>query len=170
MHEAASDPDIVRLLRNYMDLEGSPTLDPLPGVDLARYKDTLIERFQNDSIGDTLARICAYSSDRIRKWMVPVIHDQLRAGGPVSCCASVVASWACHLEATDAEGKPYNVVDLLKEELIPPADQRRNSAAAFLTHPLFEGLDLDPRFSEAFLQMRARIDRDGPRAALRHRI
>ena len=45
-----------------MDLEATPTLDPLPGVDLTQYKAALIERFQNEAIGDTLARICAFSS------------------------------------------------------------------------------------------------------------
>lgn len=166
VHEAASDPDIVRLLRHYMDREATPTLDPVPGVDLAAYKDTLIERFQNDSIGDTLARICSYSSDRIGKWMIPVVHEQLRRGGPVTHCAAVVASWAHYLEAVDASGQPFQVVDALKDEFIPLADQRRNSSAAFLTHPLFAGLGQEPRFAGAFLEIRAHLDRHGARAAL----
>jgi len=168
VHEAAADPDIVKLLRDYMDLEATPTLDPVPGVDLAHYQATLIERFQNEAIGDTLARICAFSSDRIRQWMLPVVHEQLRRGGPVSRCAAVVASWARYLEATDAAGQPHNVVDALKDELIPLADQRRNPAAAFLDHPLFAGLGGQPRFAGAFLEARRRIDTAGPRAALRH--
>jgi mannitol 2-dehydrogenase len=168
VHEAAADPDIVKLLQDYMDLEATPTLDPVPGVDLAHYKATLIARFQNEAIGDTLARICAFSSDRIGKWLLPVVRDQLRNGGPVARCAAVVASWARYLEAGDATGQPHSVVDQLKDELVPLADQRQNSAAAFLAHPLFEGLDGEPRFAAAFLSARQRIDAEGPRAALRH--
>ena len=58
----------------YMDREGTPTLPPVPGVDLDAYRHQLIERFANPQVRDTLARLCAESSDRIPKW--------LRAGHP----------------------------------------------------------------------------------------
>ncbi len=45
-----------------------------------RYKHQLIERFANPEIRDTLARLCAESSDRIPKWLLPVIREQLAAG------------------------------------------------------------------------------------------
>ncbi len=59
VHEAAQDPLFRKFLRAYMDNEGTPTLSPLPGVDLDLYKDTLIERFSNPQIRDTIARLCA---------------------------------------------------------------------------------------------------------------
>ena len=58
-----------------------PTLEPVPGVDLDDYKHQLIERFANPEIKDTLARLCAESSDRIPKWLVPVIRHQLAHDG-----------------------------------------------------------------------------------------
>ena len=167
VHEAALDPDIARLLRHYMDREATPTLDPVPGVDLENYKQTLIERFQNDSICDTLARICAYSSERISKWLVPVIQDELRLGGPIDRSAGVVASWARYLEALDVNGKPFNVVDRKRDEFVALADQRQNPPEAFLKHPLFEGLGGQPRFVASFVSARAQLDHDGPRALLR---
>ena len=57
----------------------SPTLPPVPGVDLDAYRHELIERFANPEVRDTLARLCAESSDRIPKWLVPVIREQPRA-------------------------------------------------------------------------------------------
>jgi mannitol 2-dehydrogenase len=72
-HEVCADPAFVAYLLAYMDHEGTPTLQPVPGIDLAAYKLQLIERFANPAVRDTLARLCAESSDRIPKWLVPVI-------------------------------------------------------------------------------------------------
>lgn len=67
VHKAAQDPLLEDFLRRYMDQEATPTLDPVPGVDLRVYKDTLIERFSNPEIRDTIARLSAESSDQIPK-------------------------------------------------------------------------------------------------------
>lgn len=80
-HEVCQDPLFVEFLLGYMREEGTPTLAPVPGVDLETYRLTLIERFANPQIKDTLARLCAESSDRIPKWLVPVIRQQLSQGG-----------------------------------------------------------------------------------------
>ena len=47
VHEAAQDPMFRAFLLGYMNEEATPTLPPVPGVDLDRYKRTLIERFSN---------------------------------------------------------------------------------------------------------------------------
>src|ERR1700733_120177 len=70
--EAAEDPVFQAFLLGYMDCEATPTLAPVPGVDLEKYKHTLIERFSNPQVRDTIARLCAESSDRIPKWLLPV--------------------------------------------------------------------------------------------------
>ena len=56
VHEVMADPLITKLLKRYMDEEATPTLSPVPGVDLAKYKDQLIERFSNPQVLDTVAR------------------------------------------------------------------------------------------------------------------
>jgi mannitol 2-dehydrogenase len=76
-HEAAQDPLFARFLLDYMDKEATPTLQPVPGIDLEAYKRTLIERFSNEHVKDTLTRLCAESSDRIPKWLLPVIRANL---------------------------------------------------------------------------------------------
>ncbi|MEU9884516.1 mannitol dehydrogenase family protein [Sphaerisporangium sp. NPDC051011] len=97
-HEGASDPVIVGLLRAYMDREATPTLAPVPGVDLDAYKDRLIERFANPYVRDTLARLATDASDRIPKWLVPVIRERRDAGESVPLSASVVAGWVRYAE------------------------------------------------------------------------
>src|SRR3954451_13533649 len=81
VHEAAQDPLFRAFLRGYMDEEATPTLAPVPGVDLDEYKQTLIERFSNPQVRDTIARLCADISDRIPKWLLPVVRGQLELGG-----------------------------------------------------------------------------------------
>src|SRR5262249_21264907 len=59
VHEAAQDPIIAEFLRRYMDSEATPTLRPVAGIDLDEYKSTLLERFANAYVRDTVARLCA---------------------------------------------------------------------------------------------------------------
>ena len=49
---AFQDKLFVDFLLGYMDEEATPTLPPVPGVDLDRYKHQLIERFANPQVRD----------------------------------------------------------------------------------------------------------------------
>ena len=84
VHDAAGDPLFAEFLMRYMDTEATPTLLPVPGIDLPDYKRTLIERFANPGVRDTIARLCFGSSDRIPKWLLPVIRENLESGAPDS--------------------------------------------------------------------------------------
>ncbi|GAA1866543.1 mannitol dehydrogenase family protein [Myceligenerans crystallogenes] len=168
-HEATRDPAIAALLRGYMEQEATPTLPPVPGIDLDEYRDTLIERFGNPEVRDTLARLCAESSDRIPKWLVPVIRERLGDGGDVRLSAAVVASWARYAEGTDENGGPIEVVDRLADVLVPRARSQRTDPLAFLRDPaLFGDLADDPRFTGPYLDALTRLHEDGAAATLRH--
>jgi mannitol 2-dehydrogenase len=146
-HEVCQDPLFVGFLRHYMDLEGTPTLRPVPGVDLDDYKATLIERFANPEVRDTLARLCAESSDRIPKWVLPVIREQLAAGGEISRAVLVVAAWARYAEGVDESGEPITVVDRLSEQLTAAARAQRSLPSAFIAQrDLFGDLIDNERF------------------------
>ena len=105
VHQAAQDPLFQAFLLGYMNDEATPTLAPVPGVDLDGYKHTLIERFSNPQVRDTIARLCAESSDRIPKWLLPVVRQQLATGGEIRRSAAVVASWARYAEGVDEAGR-----------------------------------------------------------------
>ena len=118
VHEAAQDPLFADFLLDYMDHEATPTLPPVPGVDLDEYKQTLIERFSNPEVRDTIARLCAESSDRIPKWLVPVIRQPARdAAARSRARAAIVASWARYAEGVDEHGQPIEIVDRLATTL-----------------------------------------------------
>ncbi|MDX6243590.1 MAG: mannitol 2-dehydrogenase [Frankiales bacterium] len=150
-HEAATDPAIVEFLSGYMDQEGTPTLPEVPGVDLAAYKRSLIERFANPQVRDTLARLCAESSDRIPKWLLPVVRANLATGGEIRRSAAVVASWARYAEGTDEQGEPIVVVDRLSDELISIAARQKDDPLAFIENrALFGDLAENEVFADAF--------------------
>ncbi|MBD7994760.1 mannitol dehydrogenase family protein [Arthrobacter sp. Sa2CUA1] len=166
-HEVCQDPLFARFLLDYMDLEATPTLKPLPGVDLQAYKRKLIERFSNEYVRDTLARLCAESSDRIPKWLLPVIRENLAAGGEIHRSAAIVASWARYTEGTDEQGEPITVVDRLRGPLMAAASRNREDPLAFISQPeLFGDLASNDRFVQAYTEALALLHDAGARATV----
>ena len=167
-HEAMADPVVAAFVRDFMDREATPTLRPVPGVDLDAYKSTLVERFANPEVRDTLARLCAETSDRIPKWLVPMVREQLRTGGEIARSAAVVASWARYAEGVDEQGEPIEVVDRLAGELVALARSQGDDPVAFLRNrALFGSLVDEPRFVEAYLEALGSLHRVGAHATLK---
>ena len=162
-HEVCQDPTFARFLLDYMDREATPTLQPVPGIDLDAYKHKLIARFSNEYVRDTLARLCAESSDRIPKWLVPVIRENLKNDGEIHRSAAIVASWARYAEGTDEQGEPIAVVDRLKDSLMAAAARNREDKLAFIAQrEVFGDLVDNERFVEAYT---AALDSLHPRGA-----
>ena len=167
VHDAAADPLFAEFLLQYMDSEATPTLKPVPGIDLADYKRTLIERFANPGVRDTVARLCFGSSDRIPKWLLPVIRINLTTGAPIRLSAAIVASWARYAEGVDEQGEPIDVQDQLADSLVPLARSQREHPTAFIENTaVFGDLAEQPRFVEAYLWALESLHRDGARATL----
>jgi mannitol 2-dehydrogenase len=152
VHEAAADPVFAGFVRRYLQQEARPTLHEVPGVDLDDYISMLLARFANPAIGDTLARICAAASDRIPKWVLPVVRQNLAARRPVGLAATLVASWARYAEGTDEAGRPIEIVDALADELTACARRQRTEPLSFIANErLFGDLARQPAFTEPYL-------------------
>ena len=102
VHEVCQQPLFVEFLLDYMALEAVPTLKPVPGIDLGEYRHELIARFASPAIQDTLARLIFEASERIPKFLLPVVRAQLASGGEIEHAALVVASWAAYIGAVSA--------------------------------------------------------------------
>lgn len=168
VHEAVADPVMAEMLRRYMD-EVTPTLHPVPGIDLNQYKDMLIQRFSNPEIRDTLARLGAESSDRIPKFVLPAIRDNLRRHRSVTFGAAVIASWARYMEGTDETGNPIEIADRFKDSLRSAAQNQRQDPRAFLSNrQIFGDLVSDAHFLRAYFEATELIRSLGVHQALRH--
>ena len=166
-HEVCADPLFVDFLNGYLDEEATPTLPPVPGVDLDDYKRQLIVRFANPEVRDTLARLCAESSDRIPKWLLPVIRAQLERDGGIRRSVLVVAAWARYAEGTDESGEPIEVVDGRRDEVMARARAQSEDPLAFLRDPsLFGDLVDEPRFTAPYLEALRMLHEQGARATV----
>jgi mannitol-1-phosphate/altronate dehydrogenase len=167
VHDAAQDPLFAKYLLSYFDTEAIPTLPLVPGIDLHEYGRTLVERFANPAVRDTVARLCAYSSDRIPKWLFPVIYDNLANDGPVQMASAAVASWARYAEGVDEWGAPYEVLDQLADSLVPIARSQHENPNAFIeVTAVFADLSHQHRFVEAYRWALDSLHRKGARATL----
>ncbi|HEX8101768.1 MAG TPA: mannitol dehydrogenase family protein [Solirubrobacteraceae bacterium] len=166
VHEAAGDPLFRELLVGYMDEEAAPTLAPVPGIDLDGYKRTLLDRFSNAAVRDTLDRLCAYTSDRIPIWLFPIVLEQLEKGGDIRRCATVIAGWARYLEGVDEAGEPIAVIDRVGDRLHARACRQREDPLALLDDELFAGLRDEPRFVEAYRTALTSLHQHGARATV----
>ncbi len=92
--EALGDDRIRTYLERYMADEAAPTLGELPGIDLEGYMATLIERFSNPRMRDTLVRLATDGSNRMPTFTLPAIRANLEAGRPIRLGAAMVAAWA----------------------------------------------------------------------------
>jgi mannitol 2-dehydrogenase len=167
VHDAAQDQLFRRFLLDYMTEEATPTLRPVPGIDLDDYRQELIARFSNPAILDTLARLAFDGSERLPKWLLPVVHENLATGGDVRRSAAVVAAWARYAEGVDEQGEPIEVVDRRRDALIARARLQREDPLAFLAdRDLFGDLIDDERFTAPYLASLASLHAHGARATL----
>jgi mannitol 2-dehydrogenase len=130
--EAMKDPlirDFIR--RRYME-EVTPTLKPVPGIDLDAYKDTLVSRFSNRNISDAVQRLSAQGSSKIPNFMLNPLADTILAGGRREAIAFALASWARFLSGVDEQGQPIALDDLRGEELSEAAKNAPRQPAGFL--------------------------------------
>lgn len=111
VHETMNDPLFVRYMRASMDLDVTPQLAPVPGIDLSDYKDTLVARFSNQAIADQLERVCSDGSSKFPKFTIPTINRLIADGRETRRAALVVAAWALYLKGVDENGDTYTIPD-----------------------------------------------------------
>lgn len=168
VHEVGQDPIFAGMLMRYMAAEATPTLPALPGIDLADYRRTLLRRFANSHLPDSLERTCTDGSDRIPKFVLPVVRDRLSHGGDISVAVTAVAAWARHLEGVDDAGRTYEVADRRWEQLAPFVARQRTQPDALLgVAEVFGDLSREPRFVSAFRDALGALHANGSRAVVR---
>jgi mannitol 2-dehydrogenase len=165
VHEACGDPSFRRLLEGYLEEEATPTLAPVPGIDLGEYKAEVVRRFASPAIADTLARICAEASDRIPQFLLPVLRANLASGGEIRRSVAVLAAWARSAEGADDDGRPIELVDARADALVARATS--DDPLAFVAdRELFGDLADDERFATAYRDALTSLRKHGARATL----
>jgi mannitol 2-dehydrogenase len=138
--EGIANPLIKKFIRERYMEEVTPTLAPVPGIDLSAYKDTLISRFSNKNIADTVRRLAMDGTSKIPNFMVKPLSELIRQGGRHGAVIFALASWARYLEGEDEEGKSIIVEDINGPTIAAAARNAVSDPAGFLKAAGLEGL------------------------------
>ncbi|MFB9056739.1 mannitol dehydrogenase family protein [Mariniflexile ostreae] len=130
--EAVGNPNISAFLNHYMDVEVTPILGDLEGVNLNNYKQSLLERFGNINIKDQIDRICSETSAKFPIFILPTVNAQLEKKGSVKLAAFVTAAWAVYSLGKDESGKELTIKDAMKAALNEKANAAIDYPEAFL--------------------------------------
>ena len=117
IHDVMADASFRAFIARLMAEEVAPLLPPVPGIDLAAYQHTLIERFANPKIRDQVSRICTDGSDRMPKFLLPSLAEALAHGRPHRLLTLAVAGWLRYLRGVDEAGQEIAIADRLAGEL-----------------------------------------------------
>lgn len=131
--QAMNDADVRSLIHRFMDVEVTPLLPEVPGIDLEQYKLTLRDRFANPAINDQLGRIGTDGSARVSEFVLPTIREQLARDGPIDIGAFTVAAWIRCLGGRDDQGNEVPFADGMGEPLRELARRGGTDASSILS-------------------------------------
>lgn len=166
--QAVQDKNISTFLHLYMNVEVTPILGDLEGLDLDLYKKTLFERFGNKNIKDQIERICSESSAKFPIFILPTVKAQLKNNGSVDLAAFIVAAWAIYSLGKDENGVPLVIKDANKLLLDVKATAAVTNPEAFLElETIFGELKNSTKFKEAYIKAYNNITNNGVEQCLR---
>ena len=159
------------VLRTYverlMTAEVVPLLPRVPGIELAEYTRTLVERLSNPKIGDNLDRLCRAGSSKVAAHVLPSIAAARAAGRDHRLLTLAVVAWFRYLRGADERGRRLVLDD-------PLADALQSAAVAGGSDPRpllavcghFGDLSADGGLVRELAEALRELDRRGARATL----
>ncbi|MFD2648471.1 mannitol dehydrogenase family protein [Devosia albogilva] len=132
--DAVADPAFRKLIHGLMTEEVIPTLH-MPDVDLAAYRDQLLERFSNPALKHRTWQIAMDGSQKLPQRLLGTIRDRLAAGGSTTRLTLGVAAWMRYVTGVDEDGEAIDVRDPLALRMMAIAADAGEDAEA-----LFDGL------------------------------
>lgn len=164
IEETIEDPLIRRYMMALMDRETGPTLVPVPGVDVAQYKQRLITRFANPAIKDTTQRV---NTDAPVNYLMEPIRERLELNQSIDLLALALAAWCRRLTGQNDHGEPIAVVHPMAQSLARKAGEGGGDPSPILsTTELFGSLGQDSRLILAVGEWLAAICETGTKATL----
>jgi fructuronate reductase/mannitol 2-dehydrogenase len=158
------DHRIAAVMTAMMDRETGPTLEPVPGIDLAVYKRTLVARFANAAIRDTVQRV---NTDAPLNVLIDPIRDRLATRASVEFLALALAAWFRRVRGTDDAGRPLRIVHPLDDLLKAKAEEGGADPTPLLSiKSLFGELGTDRRLVEPLAMWLGRLYGVGIEATL----
>lgn len=156
---AMRDTKIVKLIREFMDIDITPYVPAPTDIDLDEYKQTLIERFGNSSVSDQIARLCFDGISKFPVYIMPNLAKMIRDDKDLSRMAFLIASYRQYLKYhTDFNGEVFEIA----EPWMTDNDYiliENDDPMAFLGFSAFDAVDLaaSPAFVAAYKKAAKRL-------------
>ncbi|UXH79118.1 D-arabinitol 4-dehydrogenase [Roseateles amylovorans] len=146
IHEGTHDPAIRQLAYDYVTDDTIPVLSPSP-LDLAAYRDVVLERFGNPAIEDTNQRVAMDGFSKIPGFIAPTVRERLARGESIASVAVLPALFLAYLQRWHAGQIPYTYQDQAMDPAAAHAIcEAADPVAAFAADPVLWGeLAGDPR-------------------------
>lgn len=151
VHDVMSDPLIRPYLKKLVTEEIIPTLPAVPGVDFEDYFSIIESRFSNPEVRDTVPRLCQDASNRLPKFILPIIAANLEQGHDCKGLALVVALWCRLCFESGVSQSALKLDDVQAERLIKQAQLANQKPSEFLQmNDIFGILSGNKVFTEHF--------------------
>ena len=115
IHEGTHDADIRRFAYDYVTQDVIPCLTPSP-LDLARYRDVVLDRFGNPYIQDTNQRVAADGFSKIPGFIAPTLSECFARGVEPKATAVLPALFFRFLDRWQQGVLPYAYQDGVMDE------------------------------------------------------
>jgi fructuronate reductase/mannitol 2-dehydrogenase len=170
-HRTTSDVLADQVFRTFLERlmaeEIAPSLPEVPGVDLAAYQATLLDRLANPRMADQLARLSRRGSTKIPNYLLPSVRAAMDEGRPHQLLCLAVAGWLRFLRGHDYAGEEVPIQGP-RPDLVPIAQEAGGDAAPLLSErSVFDHIGQDPRFAECVQRALSALDRQGPREVIK---
>ncbi|MEO8387882.1 D-arabinitol 4-dehydrogenase [Polaromonas sp.] len=124
IHEGTHNAMIRKMAYDYVTDDVIPCLSSAeaPGpIDLAAYRDVVLDRFGNPAIRDTNQRVAADGFSKIPGFIAPTVRERLAAGQPIDSVAVLPALFLVFLRRWHQGALPYVYQDQGMDEALAHA-------------------------------------------------
>ncbi|KPU90006.1 D-arabinitol 4-dehydrogenase [Variovorax paradoxus] len=158
IHEGTHDAAIRKMAFDYVSDDVIPCLSPSP-IDLAAYRDVVLDRFGNPAIRDTNQRVAADGFSKIPGFIAPTVRERLAAGQPIDSVAMLPALFLAFLQRWHRGTLPYAYQDQGMDEAVAHAicDSADPVAALCADAGLWGAIAGDARLVDAVRRASGRV-------------
>ena len=163
IHEGTRHPAIRQMAFDYVTDDVIPVLSP-PGrpsaIDLAAYRDVVLDRFGNAGVADTNQRVAMDGFSKIPGFIAPTVSERLAQGATISSVAMLPALFLAYLQRWHRGQIAYPYQDQAMDPVLAHAicDAADPVAAFCANGPLWGALAGDGRLVAAVRAASARVD------------
>jgi D-arabinitol 4-dehydrogenase len=159
IHEGTHDAVIRGFAHDYVTDDVIPCLTPSP-IDLASYRDVVLDRFGNAAIRDTNQRVAMDAFSKIPGFIAPTVHERLARGESIASVAMLPALFLAYLQRWHRGQIAYTYQDQVMDPAAAHAicDAADPVAAFCADRVLWGAIANDPRLVVALRAASKRVE------------